>query len=62
VRPSRAKPKTGWSLRELANLSGVAGRTIRLYLQRGVGLLLVQERGQRQAAETAEGVPDELAP
>ena len=36
VRPSRAKPKTGWSLRELAALSGVAGRTIRLYLQRGV--------------------------
>jgi DNA-binding transcriptional MerR regulator len=36
VRPSRAKPKTGWSLRELANLGGVAGRTIRLYLQRGL--------------------------
>lgn len=36
VRRSRAKPKTGWSLRELAQLSGVAGRTIRLYLQRGV--------------------------
>ena len=36
VRPSRAKPKTGWSLRELAALSGVASRTIRLYLQRGV--------------------------
>jgi len=36
VRPSRAKPKTGWSLRELAQLSGVAGRTVRLYLQRGL--------------------------
>jgi DNA-binding transcriptional MerR regulator len=36
VRPSRAKPKMGWSLRELANLSGVTGRTIRLYLQRAV--------------------------
>ena len=36
VRPSRAKPKTGWSLRELAHLSGIPPRTIRLYLQRGV--------------------------
>jgi DNA-binding transcriptional MerR regulator len=36
VRPSRATPKIGWSLRELAGLSGVAVRTIRMYLQRGV--------------------------
>ena len=36
VRPSRAKPKTGWTLRQLATLSGVAVRTIRLYLQREV--------------------------
>lgn len=36
MRPSRAAPKTGWSLRELAQLSGTAARTIRLYLQRDV--------------------------
>lgn len=36
VRPSRAKPKTGWSLRELAQLCSIAPRTVRLYLQRGV--------------------------
>jgi DNA-binding transcriptional MerR regulator len=36
VRPSRAKPKTGWTLRELAALSATTVRTIRLYLQRGV--------------------------
>ena len=34
VRPSRAKPKAGWSLRELSALTGVAARSIRLYLQR----------------------------
>ena len=34
VRRSRAKPKTGWSLRELARLCGIGARTIRLYLQR----------------------------
>lgn len=36
VRPSRAKPKTGWSLRQLSGLTGIAVRTIRLYLQRQV--------------------------
>lgn len=36
VRPSRAKPKTGWSRRDLARLTGVSMRTIRLYLQRRV--------------------------
>jgi DNA-binding transcriptional MerR regulator len=36
VRPSRAKPKTGWTLRELAVLSGVSARTILNYSQRGV--------------------------
>jgi DNA-binding transcriptional MerR regulator len=36
VRPSRAKPKTGWSLRELARCSGVAARTVHFYLQSGV--------------------------
>jgi DNA-binding transcriptional MerR regulator len=36
VRPSRARKKTGWSLRELAELSGVSARTVRSYLQRGV--------------------------
>jgi DNA-binding transcriptional MerR regulator len=36
IRPSRAKPKTGWSLRELARCSGVAARTIHFYLQSGV--------------------------
>src|SRR5690349_2160228 len=36
VRPSRARAKTGWSLSELAALTGVAPRTLRLYLQRGV--------------------------
>jgi DNA-binding transcriptional MerR regulator len=36
VRPSRAKPKTGWTLRELAALVGVAPRTLRLYLKSGV--------------------------
>jgi DNA-binding transcriptional MerR regulator len=36
VRPSRAKPKTGWSLRELASLSGTSARSLRLYLQRGL--------------------------
>jgi DNA-binding transcriptional MerR regulator len=32
VRRSRAAPKTGWSLRELAALAGVSARTVRLYL------------------------------
>jgi DNA-binding transcriptional MerR regulator len=32
VRRSRAAPKTGWSLRELAALAGVSPRTVRLYL------------------------------
>jgi len=36
VRPSRAKKKNGWSLSELAQLTNIAARTIRLYLQRGV--------------------------
>jgi DNA-binding transcriptional MerR regulator len=36
VRPSRATPKSGWSLRVLAALSGVAKRTIQNYLQRNV--------------------------
>lgn len=36
VRPSRAAKKTGWSLRELALLTGVSARAIRSYLQRGV--------------------------
>lgn len=34
VRPSRARPKTGWSLVQLAQLSGTSARTIRLYVQR----------------------------
>jgi hypothetical protein len=36
VRPSRAKPKTGWTLRELAGLVRIAPRTLRLYLKSGV--------------------------
>lgn len=36
VRPSRAKPKAGWSLRELGQLSGLSPRTIRDYMRRGV--------------------------
>src|SRR5450432_1399245 len=36
VRPSRAKPKTGWTLGELAGLGGIAARTIRAYLRQGV--------------------------
>jgi DNA-binding transcriptional MerR regulator len=36
IRPSRAKPKVGWTARQLADLSGTALRTIRSYLQRGV--------------------------
>src|SRR5687768_15865926 len=36
VRPSRAAPKAGWSLRQLAQLGGIAPRTLRVYLQRGV--------------------------
>ena len=36
MRPSRAKPKTGWTLRQLASLSGLSPRTLHLYLQRGV--------------------------
>jgi hypothetical protein len=36
VRPSRAKAKTGWSRRELALLTGISLRTIRLYQQRRV--------------------------
>ena len=36
VRPSRATPKQGWSLRDLSALSGVSARNIRAYLQREV--------------------------
>jgi DNA-binding transcriptional MerR regulator len=36
VRPSRAKPKTGWTLAELAQLSGVTTRAIRVYLDRNL--------------------------
>lgn len=36
VRPSRAKPKTGVTLAQLSGLSGVAVRTIRVYMRRGV--------------------------
>lgn len=36
VRRSRAAPKTGWSLRELAALTGISPRTVRLYLHSGV--------------------------
>ena len=36
VRPSRAKPKHGWSLRELSALSGISARNIRAYLQREI--------------------------
>jgi DNA-binding transcriptional MerR regulator len=36
VRPSRAKPKVGWSVHELAQLTGVTVRTIREYLKTGV--------------------------
>jgi DNA-binding transcriptional MerR regulator len=36
VRPSRAKPKQGWSLRDLAALSGISARTIRSYLERKI--------------------------
>src|SRR4051812_27473847 len=32
VRPSRAQAKPGWTLQQLAELSGVAARTIRLYI------------------------------
>ncbi len=34
VRPSRAKQKHGWSLRELSALSGISPRNVRAYLQR----------------------------
>jgi len=34
VRPSRARTKVGWSLRELASLAGTSARAVRLYLQR----------------------------
>lgn len=33
---SRAKPKTGWSIRQLAALGGTTVRTVRLYLERGI--------------------------
>ena len=36
VRPSRAIAKQGWSLRELARLSGTTPRSIRSYLAKGV--------------------------
>jgi DNA-binding transcriptional MerR regulator len=36
VRPSRAKPKTGWTVQHLASLVGVAPTTIRLYVKSGV--------------------------
>jgi len=36
VRPSRAKPKPGWSLRELATLVGLAPRSLKRYLESGV--------------------------
>jgi DNA-binding transcriptional MerR regulator len=36
VRRSRAQPKTGWTLRELGQLTGVTPRALRLYLQRRV--------------------------
>ncbi len=36
IRPSRAKPKAGWTLAELGAQSGITVRTIRLWLQRGV--------------------------
>jgi len=36
VRPSRAKPKPGWSLRELASLVGLAPRSLKRYLESGV--------------------------
>jgi DNA-binding transcriptional MerR regulator len=36
VRKSRATPQTGWTARELAQLSGISLRTLRMYLQRGV--------------------------
>jgi Ca-activated chloride channel family protein len=36
VRPSRAKQKTGWTRRELAKLTGISMRTIRLYLEKHV--------------------------
>jgi DNA-binding transcriptional MerR regulator len=36
VRRSRARPKVGWSLRELARLTGISPRTLRLYLQKQV--------------------------
>jgi DNA-binding transcriptional MerR regulator len=36
VRPSRAKPKTGWTLAQLAQLSGLTARAIRVYLDRGL--------------------------
>lgn len=36
VRPSRAKPKVGWTLRQLAALTGISSRTARLYFERGL--------------------------
>ena len=36
VRPSRARKHPGWSLRELARLTEVSERTLRLYRERGV--------------------------
>jgi DNA-binding transcriptional MerR regulator len=36
VRRSRAKPKTGWSLQQLAQLTSSNARTVRSYLQHGV--------------------------
>lgn len=33
-RKSRAKPKSGWSLAQLAQLTGVSARTIKLYVER----------------------------
>jgi DNA-binding transcriptional MerR regulator len=36
VRPSRAKAKAGWSLRDLSTLTGFSSRNIRAYLQRGI--------------------------
>lgn len=36
VRPSRAKPKSGFTLRQLAGLVGFTPRLVRLYLQQGV--------------------------
>src|SRR5262249_8680963 len=36
VRPSPAKPKTGWTVSQLASLVGVSPLTLRLYLKSGV--------------------------